>query len=108
MLLGAGGMAAALASALCCAGPLIAVVAGLSGAGLAATFDPLRPWFLVATATFLLLGFWLVDREERRACVPGHPCADPRARRRMKVMLWFATGVAVLFGTFPSWLQFIL
>lgn len=108
LLAGAGGVGAAFASALCCAGPVIAVAAGVSGAGLAATFDPLRPYFLGATAAFLLLGFWMVDREERKACEPGKPCADPRTRRRMKVMLWIATAMAVLFATFPSWQNLIL
>lgn len=106
--LGMGGVGAAFASALCCAGPLIAVVAGVSGAGLAATFDPLRPWFLGATAGFLLLGFWMLDREERKACEPGTPCADPRTRRRMRLVLWIATAVAVLLATFPSWQNLIL
>lgn len=103
LLFGVGGVGAALASALCCAGPLLAVAAGVSSAGLAATFDPLRPWFLGAAAVFLLLGFWTVDREERKACEPGRPCAEPRVRRRMKIMLWVATVIAVLFATFPSW-----
>lgn len=108
LLVGLGGVGAAFASALCCAGPLIAVAAGVSGAGIAATFDPLRPWFLGATAAFLLSGFWMVDREERRACEPGKPCADPRTRRRMKIMLWIATAVAVLFATFPNWQDLVL
>lgn len=108
LLLGMGGVGAAFASALCCAGPLLAVAAGVSGAGLAATFDPLRPWFLGATAAFLLFGFWTVDREERKACEPDRPCADPRVRRRMKIMLWIATVIAVLFATFPSWQDLVL
>ena len=108
LLLGVGGAGAALASALCCAGPLLAVLAGVSGAGLAATFEPLRPWFLGATAAFLATGFWMVDREERKACDPGRPCAAPRARRRMKIMLWIATVIAVLFATFPSWQDLVL
>lgn len=108
VLLGVGGVGAAFASALCCAGPLLAVAAGVSGAGLAAKFDPLRPWFLGATAASLLLGFWVVDGEDRKACEPGKPCADARTRRRMKVMLWIATAVAVLFATFPAWQNLIL
>jgi hypothetical protein len=44
-----GGVASAVASALCCAGPLVAVALGLSGAGLAATFEPLRPYFVADT-----------------------------------------------------------
>lgn len=108
ILLGASGVGAALASTLCCAGPLIAVAAGVSGAGLAATFDPLRPWFLGATAVFLLLGFVMVDREERKACEPGRTCAEPRTRHRMKIILWIATAAAVLLATFPSWQGLIL
>ena len=61
----AGGIAAATASALCCAGPILAVTVGVSGAGFASTFEPLRPYFLVATAVFLVLGFWLLGRESK-------------------------------------------
>ena len=103
-----GGVAAAFASALCCAGPLLAVGVGVSGAGLAATFEPLRPFFLVATAAFLVLGFWLLHREEEKACEPGTTCADPRMRRRMRIVLWTATAVAVVFATFPSWQNLVL
>lgn len=108
MLLGAGGAGAAVASALCCVGPLLAVVAGVSGAGLAAAIEPLRPFLLVATAGFLLLGFWTVDREERKACEPGRPCAEPQVRRRVKIMLWIATGIAVAGATFPRWQALVL
>jgi mercuric ion transport protein len=99
---GAGGVAAAIGSAVCCAGPVVAVSLGVSGASLAA-LEPYRPYFLGATAAFLLLGFGLLHREEKAACEPGKPCADPVVRRRMKALLWIATGVAVVFATFPSW-----
>jgi hypothetical protein len=45
---------------------------------------------------------------EKRECVPGKPCADPAVRRRMKIILWLATGVAVMFATFPRWQSLIL
>ncbi len=99
---GAGGVLAALGSALCCGGPVIAVTLGVSSAGLTA-FEPFRPYFLGATAFFLVLGFVALDREEKAACVPGKPCADPAARRRMKITLWVATVLAVVFATFPRW-----
>lgn len=99
---GVGGVVAAAASALCCAGPVVAVALGVSGAGLS-VFEPYRPYFLGATAGSLLWGFWMLDREERAACEPGEPCAEPGARRRMKVLLWSATAVAVALATFPSW-----
>ncbi|MFQ5537224.1 MAG: mercuric transporter MerT family protein [Gemmatimonadota bacterium] len=105
---GVGGVLAAGASALCCAGPVLAVLVGVSGAGFSATFEPLRPWFLGLTGVFLLLGFWLLDREERKACEPGKVCADPKVRKRMKVMLWGATVMSVIFATFPYWQGLVL
>ena len=99
---GAGGVLAAVGSALCCGGPVIAVTLGVSSAGLSA-FEPFRPYFLGATAMLLLGGFVMLDREEKAACEPGKPCADERTRRRMKITLWVATVIAVLFATFPSW-----
>lgn len=98
----------AFASALCCAGPLLAVTVGVSGAGLAATFEPLRPYFLGATAVFLALGFLLLDREERKACEPEKPCGDPAVRRRMKVMLWISTIIAIVFASYPRWQTWII
>ena len=98
-----GGVGAAVASALCCAGPVVAVTLGVSGAGLASTFEPFRPYFLGTTALFLGGGFYQLHREEKRACEPGKACADPRVRRRMKIMLWSATVLAVVFATYPRW-----
>ena len=42
---GVGGVFAAAGSARCCAGPVVAVSLGVSGAGLSA-FEPYRPYFL--------------------------------------------------------------
>ena len=99
---GAGGVLAAAGSAVCCGGPVIAVSLGVSGAGLSA-FEPYRPYFLGATAFFLLVGFIMLDREEKAACEPGKPCADPAVRKRMRATLWVATVLAVIFATFPRW-----
>jgi mercuric ion transport protein len=103
-----GAVGAAFGSALCCAGPLIAVSLGLSGAGLAPTFEPLRPYFLAGTGVFLGSGFWLVRREQRKACEPGKPCADAKVRRRMKIALWTATILAIVFATYPTWSLWVL
>jgi mercuric ion transport protein len=107
VLAATGGVAAAVASALCCAGPLVAVALGLSGAGLAATFEPLRAYFVAGTILALGFGFVVLRREERRACQPGTLCASPIARRRMKRALWLATAIAAPLVTFPWWSQFV-
>jgi len=103
-----GAIGTAVGSALCCAGPLVAVALGVSGAGLASTFEPLRPYFLGATAALLGWGFYLLDREERNACEPGKVCASPVMRRRMRITLRIATALAIVFGSFPWWSRFVL
>jgi mercuric ion transport protein len=103
-----GGIGAGIASALCCVGPLVAVAIGVSGAGLAATFEPLRPYFLGAAGLSLGAGFFWVSREDQKACEPGKPCASPEVRRRMKRWLWIATVIGIAFGSFPWWSKFVL
>ena len=103
-----GAVVAAVVSTLCCAGPLVAVALGLSGAVLAATFEPLRPYFIAGTVLALAFGFVELRREEKRACEPGTLCASPIARRRMKWALWVATIVAIPLVTFPWWSKLVL
>lgn len=86
-------------------GGVVAAVLGMSGAGLAA-FEPYRPCFLAGTASLLIRGFWQLDREEKSACELDRPCADALTRRRMRVTLWVATAIAVLFATFHRWRAF--
>jgi mercuric ion transport protein len=102
-----GGVVAAVGSALCCVGPLVAVSLGLSGAGLATTFEPLRPYFVTATILSLGTGHVIVQREERRACVPGSLCASPRARRWMKWSVWIGTALSIPLLTFSWWSRFL-
>ena len=108
VLAAAGSVAAAVGSALCCAGPLVAVALGVSGAGLATTFEPLRPYFVAGTLAALGSGFVVLRREERKACEPGKLCASPVARRRMKRALWIATVLAISLVAFPWWSKFVL
>src|SRR5216117_1005544 len=103
-----GGVVAAAVSTLCCAGPLVAVALGVSGAGLATTFEPLRPYFVAGTLAALGSGFVVLRREERKACEPGKLCASPVARRRMKRALWIATVFAISLVAFPWWSKFVL
>ena len=102
-----GSVGAAFMSMLCCSGPLFLAAAGLSGAGLAATFRPYRPLFLAAMAVSLWLGFTLLDREER-ACETGKPCADPKSRRRMYRLFMLATLVSFMFASSPIWAPWVV
>lgn len=119
VLAGAGGLAAAFLGSLCCVGPILFVTFGV-GAGLASTFEPLRPVFGVVMVALLAAGFWTVyGRETMRAaavprredasvdcgpaCSPVASCALPARRTRDVVILWTATLLALVFWTFPTW-----
>jgi mercuric ion transport protein len=122
-----GAVVAAFLASLCCVGPLLFVAFGV-GAGLASTFEPLRPALTVLTVAFLAAGFYVVYGRRPAAvsmttgaataaatgagCVPdGTPdgtCAIPRNRGRDQVLLWVATVVALVLLTFPQWSLYLV
>lgn len=116
-LAGLGGVVAALLGSLCCVGPLLFVALGI-GAGLASTFEPLRPLFGILMLSLLWLGFYLVYSRRPVAirategdgamCSTGSACGRPRRRRRDVVLLWTASVLALVLWTFPTWSLWLL
>lgn len=111
---GVTGVAAAFFGALCCAGPLIFVTFGV-GAGVASTFEPLRPLFGVLMLAAFAIGFYTVygkrspqGYSEAEAYAPGDFCAVPRSHRRERTILWVAVAVAIVLWTFPTWSIFLI
>jgi len=100
-----GALGAAIASSLCCTGPLLYVGFGIGGAGLAGTFEPLRAWFLGGTALFLAAGFY-GTYGRRFQCVADEKAE--RKRRRDRIRLWVGTAFVVLVATFPTWSTWLL
>ncbi len=100
-----GALGAAIASSLCCTGPLLYVGLGIGGAGLASTFEPMRPWFLGGATLLLAVGFYGVYGQRYRCAADGNA---ERKRKREKVMLWVGTVMVMLFATFPTWSTWIL
>src|SRR5919198_2775834 len=100
-----GAIGAAFLASLCCIGPVLFVTLGV-GAGLAARFEPLRPFFTVATIALLAVGFYVVYGRrtvstEGAACGPDGSCAVPRNRTGDKLVLWVATIIALALLLFP-------
>lgn len=102
LVAGLGGVAAALLGALCCAGPLIFVMFGV-GAGLAATFEPLRPIFGAIMVGAFALGFYVVYGRRPSPVIEGSGAACEVPRTREKAILCGALILALVLWTFPTW-----
>jgi mercuric ion transport protein len=104
----AGGLAAALGASLCCVGPVLAVFAGIGGAGLSAFFEPLRPYLLGASAALFVWAGVALHRDRGAAdCATGTACRTG-SRMRSRVVFWTATGVAAGLASFPSWSKLLV
>ena len=108
-----GAIGAAFLASLCCIGPVLFVTLGV-GAGLASTFEPVRPLFTVLTVAFLAVGFYVVYGRRPSAAAAdttsalAESCVVPRVRTRDKVVLWLATAVALVLLTFPQWSRLLV
>jgi mercuric ion transport protein len=120
---GMAGVGAAFLGSLCCAGPLLFVTLGV-GAGLASTFEPLRPVLGAVMLGLFGLAFYsvygrhgaprAVGRSEASSAVDGEACAagaarmTPRNRAREVGMLWVAAVIALVLWTFPTWSRLLV
>jgi len=103
-VLAGGGALGAIAMSSCCILPLALFSIGVTGAwiGNLAALYPYKAYFLVATAGFLIAGFWKVYRKPGAvACAEGDYCASPAADRVVKTALWASTALAVAAMAFP-------
>lgn len=101
--LGLGALASGVSvglTALCCITPVALGAFGLGLAGIGATLEPYRPYFMTATLLFLGLGFFQAYRPQRE-CQDGDICSTSRGRRALRATLWIVAVLAVLFSAFP-------
>jgi mercuric ion transport protein len=97
VLVAAGGILGALASASCCILPLVFFSLGVSGAWIG-NFTQLahyQPWFIVGTLACLGTGYWLVYRSSKMTCANGSGCARPLPNRLVLAGLVVATVLVV-------------
>lgn len=110
------GMAASIATAfgasVCCIGPIVAVMFGMTSLAALARYEPLRPAFGAVTAALLAVAFYATyKRPAETGCEPGSVCAAPgvdRMQRLNRIAVWLATAVAVVVFTFPTWSGWVL
>jgi len=99
-----GGLLAGLLGSACCVGPLVLVMAGVSGAWISnlTLLYPYRSAFFGVALVFMALAWRRIYRAPAAAdCEPGTVCARPQTNRIYRVMFW-AVSVLVLVGfAFP-------
>ena len=98
-----GSVIGGIPASVCCIGPLVFALLGISGAAFAQRFEPLRPYLLVTTYALLAGAFYSTYRPGQAECGPGEACELPRANRVGEIMRWIATAVVVLTTAFPRY-----
>jgi len=103
----AGSIVAGILASICCIGPLVLAMMGLSGAALAQRFEPFRPVFLVLSYGLLGVAFYFAYRPVNAECGPEGECSMPRANRLGRLMLWVAAVIVVAATAFPLYSRYL-
>jgi len=109
------GMAASVATAfgasICCIGPIVAVMFGMTSLAALAKYEPLRPVFGVVTVALLAVAFYATYKRPAVECEPGSVCASQgpdRVQKFNRIALWLATAAVIIVFTFPTWSAWVL
>ncbi len=101
-----GSILTAILASICCIGPLVFAVLGISGAGFILKFEAYRPLFIVLAIGLLSTAYYFTYKKKpAEQCVDGTYCANPKSDSINKVILWIATvlvGIAIFFPTLIS------
>ncbi len=100
-----GGLIAAVGAGLCCAGPFVLLLLGVSGSwiGNLTLFEPYRPFFIIAVVVLFVWAGWKVYRPID-ACEPGTVCAIPKARKKRQIIYWITALIALALVTSNYWI----
>ncbi|MGE4233108.1 MAG: mercuric transporter MerT family protein [Bacteriovoracia bacterium] len=103
----AGSLLTAFLASVCCIGPVVFAIMGISGAAFIQKFEAYRPLFIVVASVFLGTAFYFTYRKKpAQECAEGTFCANPKSDRINKIVLWVATVLVALFIFFPSIISF--
>ncbi|MFT6164020.1 MAG: mercuric ion transport protein [Zhongshania aliphaticivorans] len=99
------GVIAAVGAGLCCAGPFVLLLLGVSGSwiGNLTLLEPFRPILLVVVLVLFSFAAWKVYRPIED-CEPGTACAIPQVRKRRQVIFWVTVLTAMVLVTSNYWI----
>lgn len=100
-----GGALAAIGAGLCCLGPLVLMMLGISGAwiGNLTILTPYRPLFIIVMLLLFAWAGWQIHRPEE-ACAPGSVCSVAQTRKRRQTLFWVTVTIALLLVSSNYWL----
>ena len=104
-----GGIIAAIGASLCCVGPLVLLLLGISGSWISTLteFEPFRPYFTVGVIImFSWAGYQLYRPAEE--CEAGSICAIPETRMRYQIIFWIAAVLSLILVTSIYWIPWII
>ncbi|WP_218352366.1 mercuric transporter MerT family protein [Alteromonas lipotrueiana] len=98
-------ISAAIGASLCCAGPLVLLLLGVSGSWISTltVFAPYQPFFILITVLLLSYAGWSVYQKEE-VCEADSRCAQPKTMRRRKALFWITTAIVAVLITSQYWL----
>jgi mercuric ion transport protein len=86
-----GGLLAGITTSLCCAGPLVLLSLGFSGAWVSnlVALKLYRPVFIVLALAALIIAYSLIyNRASDQICEEGKVCAEPPVKRLYEGLFW--------------------
>ncbi|GAC33856.1 mercuric transporter MerT family protein [Paraglaciecola polaris] len=100
-----GAIIAAIGAGVCCVGPLLLLLLGISGSWISnlSAFEAYRPLFILAVMLLLSYTGWKIYRPIEQ-CESGRACAIPATRSRRKVIFWLVTVTAIVLLTSNDWI----
>lgn len=95
------GLFAGLAASACCAGPLILLMLGISGAwiGNLSALEPFRPFFIVLALGFLVVAYRRIIKKE--TCDSDAVCATEKGKKSQLIIFWIVAFVVLVSIAFP-------
>ena len=97
-----GTLIAGITASVCCIGPLLLLMLGISGSWISnlTVMEPYRPIFIGITLLFLGLAFRKLYLVPQR-CAVDTPCAQPANLRKQRIIFWLVTVVVTAMIAFP-------
>jgi len=104
-----GGLLAAIGASICCAGPLLLLLMGISGSWISTLtwFEPFRPWFIGLVAIAFGWAGWQLYKPGA-ICEEGKTCANPAVIKRQKTLFWLVLAVSLVMVTSNYWLLWLM